>query len=66
MIDGLEWNGAPAPTAEEVRLAEIERKYKEDVKYICKQIGIKTPEEINVNSGKKIIFLIRKHRQHAK
>ena len=32
MIDGLEWNGAPAPTAEEVRLAEIERKYKEDIK----------------------------------
>ena len=26
MIDGLEWNGAPAPTAEEVRLAEIEGK----------------------------------------
>ena len=56
MIDGLEWNGAPAPTAEEVRLAEIERKYKEDIKYICKQVGIKTPEEIKREQWEKDNF----------
>lgn len=56
MIDGLEWNGAPAPTAEEIRLSEIERKYKEDIKYICKQVGIKTPEEIKREQWEKDNF----------
>ena len=56
MIDGLEWNGAPAPTAEEVRLAEIEGKYKEDIKYICKQVGIKTSEEIKREQWEKDNF----------
>lgn len=56
MIDGLEWNGAPTPTVEEARISEIERKYKEDIEYICKQVGIKTPAEVEREQWEKENF----------
>ena len=56
MIDGLEWNGAPVPTEAEIEISNLERKYKEDIKYICKQIGIKTPQEIEREQWEKDNF----------
>lgn len=56
MIDGLEWNGAPIPTAEEARISEIERKHEKDIEYICKKVGIKTPKEIEREKWEKDNF----------
>ena len=58
MIDGLEWNGAPAPTVEEVRLAETERKYKEEAYHLWEDPEMRVEYIFHVPTSTTSIFLL--------